>query len=77
MCIFGSIQKCTKKITAVKKWPDALLRSTEISQTLPPAVGIRHEKFLPFRFGERPGGHFFKAGTTLVQMWERVRWIIS
>ena len=60
-CIFGSIQKCTKKIKAVKKWPDALLRSTEISQTLPTAVGIKHEKFRPFRSEEHPGGHFFKA----------------
>ena len=31
--IFGLIQKRTKKIKAVKKRPDACLRSTEISQT--------------------------------------------
>jgi hypothetical protein len=59
----------------VKKWPDALgnlrfPRSTEISQTLPTAVGIRHEKFQPFRFGERPGGDFFKAGGELLSVLE-------
>jgi len=31
--------KMHKKIKAVKKWPDALLRSTEISQTPPMASG--------------------------------------
>ena len=33
VCIFVWIQKCTKKITAVKKRPDAYLLSAEISQT--------------------------------------------
>ena len=33
VCIFVWIQKCTKKITAVKKRPDACLLSAEISQT--------------------------------------------
>ena len=59
------IQKCTKKIKAVKKWPDTSLRSTEISQTPPTAVGVRHEKFRSFRSGRCPGGHFFKAGKAL------------
>jgi hypothetical protein len=54
-----------KKIKAAKKWPDALLRSTEISQTSPTAVGGRHEKFRSFHSAEHPGGHFFKAGIEL------------
>jgi len=65
--IFGWIQKRTKKITAVKKWPDALLHSTEIPQTPPKAFGVRHEKFQPFRFGESPGGYFFKADKAYIQ----------
>jgi hypothetical protein len=61
VCIFGLTQKCTKKVKAVKKSPDALLRSTEISQTPPKAFGVRHEKFQPYRSEEHPRGHFFKA----------------
>jgi hypothetical protein len=60
--IFGLIQKCTKKITPMKKQPDDFLRSTEISQTPPKAFGVRHEKFQAFRFGNHPGGCFFKGG---------------
>ena len=75
LSIFGSIHKCTKKITAVKKWPDAFLRSTEISQTrlairksqISKIASLKHEKFQPFRFEERPGGHFFKAERACVQ----------
>jgi hypothetical protein len=55
-CIFGLIQKCTKKIKAVKKKPDNFLHSAEISQTLPTAVGIKHEKFRALHFGNCPGG---------------------
>jgi len=38
------------------------------SQTLPTAVGIRHEKFRPFRSEEHPGGHFFKAERVLLSI---------
>ena len=33
MCIFGRIQKCTKKIAAVKKMPDVYSGLAEILQT--------------------------------------------
>jgi hypothetical protein len=46
--------KNAQKKQAVKKWPDAFLRSPEISQTPPKAFGVKHEKFQPFCFGERP-----------------------
>jgi hypothetical protein len=61
MSIFGLIQKWTKKITAGKKRPEHSLHSTEISQTPPTAVGVRHEKFRTFRSGNVPGGRFFEA----------------
>jgi len=70
VCIFGLIQKCTKKIKPVKKWPDALLHATEISQTLPTAVGIKHEKFRPFCSEEHPGDHFFKADGSFFRLFE-------
>jgi len=53
----------------------ALLHSTEISQTrlaqsrsvCAPLASLRHEKFQSFRFGKRPGGHFFKAEKACIQ----------
>ena len=68
MCIFGWIQKCTKKdhdceeggltlSSALLKFLKLPRRQSEIA-----FFGVKHEKFQSFRSAERPGGHFFKAG---------------
>jgi hypothetical protein len=54
-----------EKGLAGRKCPEAFFRSTEISQTLPTAVGIKHEKFRSFRERRPPGGHFLKAGESI------------
>jgi hypothetical protein len=61
-----------KKITAVKKWPDALLRSTDgdLRSPFSNSLTLRHEKFRPFRSEEHPGGHFFKAERSFCQSLE-------
>jgi hypothetical protein len=64
VCIFGLTQKCTKKVKAVKKWLDALLRSTEISQTHSRSNMRNFGCFASMAIFDRfhPGSPFFKAG---------------
>jgi hypothetical protein len=54
--------KMDEKGLAVRKWPEAPARFTEIYQTRPPFVGLGHDKFRSSRELRPPGGHFLKAG---------------
>ena len=53
--------KWTKRAWPGRKWPNARVRSTEIYQTRPPFVGLKHDKFRSFRERGRSGGHFLKG----------------
>jgi len=66
--------KWTKRAWPGRKWPDARVRSTEIYQTRPPFVGLRHDKFRSFRERGRPGGHFLKGRGAMSGHGCQIRW---